>query len=441
MRTFRPVEKARFYLPLAVFMVLAALVGAPPANAHMQHLEGNPEQAVHAGFVGIDGKQFIAPNGTPLYLKGINLGNWMVPEGYMFKFDHARSPRLIYTAIEQLVGDREARAFWKTFRETYITHDDIRYIKSLGFNSVRVPLHYRLFVSDWDPNTLGGPGFALLDRLIAWCREEGLYVILDMHAAPGGQTGDNIDDSWGHPFLYDSEHNQELLIRIWRTLAERYSAETAVLGYDLLNEPIADFVDTAYFNPKLEPLFKRIAAAIREVDANHIIILSGAQWGTNFQVLGEPFDPKLAYTFHTYWTDPVQDSIQSYVDFANTHNVPLWLGESGENTDEWVAAMRQLLEANNIGWAFWPYKKIDSSSSVVSVPKTEAWDAIVAFANNPRTSLKDIRTIRPPSQVINAALDDLLANIRFENTTPNAGYIEALGLQIPEPPADVADNR
>jgi len=423
-----------------LLLVLVMMASLPLfAHAHMQQLDG--DLAASPGFVGIEGKQFVTPDGAPLRLRGINLGNWMVPEGYMFKFDRATSPKLIYTAIEQLVGERAAREFWTKFRDTYISRDDIRYIKSLGFNSIRVPLHYRLFVSERDSRTLEGPGYALLDRLVAWCREAGLYVILDMHAAPGGQTGDNIDDSWGHPFLYDSEHYQTLLIRIWRKLAKRYSDEPAVLGYDLLNEPIAHFVDTAYFNPKLEPLFKRISAAIREVDNNHIIILSGAQWGTNIDVLGAPFDGKLAYTFHTYWTRPVQESIQRYVDFADTYNVPMWLGESGENTDEWVAAMRQLLEDNNIGWAFWPYKKIDSSSAVVSVPKTEAWDAVIAFANSPRASLADIRAHRPAREVIRKALNDLLVKIRFENSVPNTGYIHALGLAIPEPEPDVADAR
>jgi hypothetical protein len=428
-------------------MVLAAVIIFGPAfsaQAGIESIETDPTSSATTatdGFVDTNGKNFVTPNGAPLHLKGSNHGNWLVPEGYMFKFEKATSPRLIYTAIEQLIGVQRARVFWNTFRETYITRDDIRFIKRLGLNSVRVPLHDRLFVSESDMDTLDGPGFPLLDRLIAWCREEGLYVILDMHAAPGGQTGDNIDDSWGFPFLYDSERDQALLIRIWRTLAERYSDEPAVLGYDLLNEPIAHFLDTAYFNPKLEPLFKRIVTAIREVDANHIIFLTGAQWGTNFDVLGASFEDKVAYTFHTYWTDPVQDTIQRFVDFAETYNVPLWLGESGENTDEWIAAMRQLLEQNNIGWAFWPYKKIDSPSAVVSVSKTEAWDAIVAFADSPRASLADIRAHRPASAVIDRALDELLDNIRFENSTPNAGYIQALGLEIPASGTDIADIR
>src|SRR6266581_7410596 len=155
-------------------------------------------------FVTTRGKVIASPDGKPLLLRGINLGNWLLPEGYMFKFKTTNSPRLIKTAISELVGEDEARRFWKTYRDNYITREDIRFIKQSGFNSVRVPFSYRLFVSDATVPRLDGPGYELLDRVVDWCRREGLYVILDMHAAPGGQTGDNIDDSWGYPFLFES---------------------------------------------------------------------------------------------------------------------------------------------------------------------------------------------------------------------------------------------
>ena len=123
-----------------------------------------------------------------MLLKGIGLGNWLLPEGYMFKFKTTNSPRLIETAINQLVGEDEARNFWQTYRDNYITRDDIHFLKQAGFNSIRVPFSYRLLVSDARPSRLEGPGYELLDRLVDWCRQESLYVILDMHAAPGGQT-------------------------------------------------------------------------------------------------------------------------------------------------------------------------------------------------------------------------------------------------------------
>jgi GNAT superfamily N-acetyltransferase len=380
-------------------------------------------------FVTTRGREFIAPDGRTLHLRGVNLGNWLVPEGYMFKFKAANSPRLIQTVVKQLVGEDEARRFWQAYRDNYITAEDIKFIKQSGFNSVRVPFNYRLFVAEGEPQRLEGVGYELLERVVGWCKKEGLYVVLDMHAAPGGQTGDNIDDSWGYPFLFDSPESQALTVRIWQKLAVRYKDEPTVLGYDLLNEPIPHFFDTAYFNPKLEPLYRKLVTGIRGVDRNHIIFLGGAQWDTNFKVFGPPFDAKLAYTFHKYWMDVKQDAVQEYVDFSNKYNVPVWMGESGENTDEWIAAFRTLLEQNGIGWCFWPYKKMAATSCVASIKQPAEWAAIVSFADNPRTTFEEVRKNRPPQAQVAKALTDYLEQIKFKNCEVNGGYLKALGLK------------
>src|SRR6266404_582775 len=125
-------------------------------------------------FVTTRGNEFISPTGKPLLLKGINLGNWLLPEGYMFKFKTASSPRLIQTVVNELVGEDEGRRFWKAYRENYITREDIHFIKQSGFNSVRVPFSYRLFVSEGEQQRLEGPGYDLLDHVVDWCRKEGL---------------------------------------------------------------------------------------------------------------------------------------------------------------------------------------------------------------------------------------------------------------------------
>jgi aryl-phospho-beta-D-glucosidase BglC (GH1 family) len=347
----------------------------------------------------------------------------------MLKFKTTNSPRLIEAAINELVGEDEARKFWKTYRDNYITREDIRFIKQSGFNSVRVPFNYRLFVSDGTVPVLEGPGYELLDSVVAWCRHEGLYVILDMHAAPGGQTGDNIDDSFAYPFLFESRESQELTINVWRKIAARYRNEPAVIGYDLLNEPIAHYFDVVSLNPMLEPLYRRIVSGIREVDRNHIIFLGGAQWDTNFKVFGPPFDPKLAYTFHKYWMTVNQDAIQEYLDFRDRYNVSIWMSESGENTDEWIASFRQLLEMKNIGWCFWPYKKLDSTSCIVSSKVPVNWATIVDFADGPRTTFEDVRKHRPPKEKIQEGLNDYLERIKFANCRINTGYLKALGLR------------
>lgn len=379
-------------------------------------------------FVTTRGTDIVLPDGTPILLRGINIGNWLVPEGYMFKFTHANSPRRINETFTQLLGPEEAKKFWKQYRDNYITKEDIAFIKKSGLNSVRIPFNYRLFVSEDHDTRFAGPGWEMLDRVIQWCSEENLFVILDMHCAPGGQTGDNIDDSDGYPFLFTSDDAQQLTIDLWKKIAYRYANETIVIGYDFLNEPIATYFDAAQFNHLLEPLYKRIVAAVREVDTNHIVFLGGAQWNNNFSVFGKPFDTKAVYTFHKYWCDTTQAMVQEYADFMNKYNVPIWMGESGENTDRWIDAWRRLNEKNNFGWCFWPYKKMDSGSNMVSIKKSAEWDSIVTFANKPRTTYKEIREARPSNEVIKKAFADYLELCKFSNCTLNEGYMQALGL-------------
>jgi hypothetical protein len=286
-----------------------------------------------------------------------------------------------------------------------------------------------LFVSEGTTQRLEGPGYELLDRVVDWCRAEGVYVILDMHAAPGGQTGDNIDDSFGYPFLFESRESQELTVNLWRRLAARYRGQPTVIGYDLLNEPIAHYFDAASLNPKLEPLYRRIVSAIREVDRDHVIFLGGAQWDGNFKVFGPPFDTRLVYTFHQYWMTVNQDAIQQYLNFRDKYNVPVWMGESGENTDEWIDSYRRLLEAHNIGWCFWPYKKLDATSCIVSIDSPDDWATIIAFADGPRTTFEEVRKLRPPKVKVQKALNDYLERIKFANCRINRGYLKALGLE------------
>ncbi len=380
-------------------------------------------------FITVKGREIINTDGENFLLKGINLGNWLVPEGYMFHFKSPNSPRMIYDIFNILIGEEEANNFWDTYRSNYIIKDDIHFLKSLGFNSVRIPFNFRLFITDYPYNELKGVGYKLLDQVIKWCKEEDLYVILDMHCAPGGQTGDNIDDSYGYPFLFESPESQRLTIDIWRKLADIYKDESIIIGYDLLNEPIAHYFDVEKLNPGLEPLYKRITKAVREVDTNHIIFLGGAQWDSNFKVFGPPFDKKLVYTFHKYWTEPTREVIQDYIDFSKKYNVPIWLGESGETSNEWINSFRTMLEENNIGWCFWPYKKLDSERGVVSINKPDNFDIIIDFANDENYDYSSIRENRPDFENVRSALKQYLENCKFKNCTVNEDYIKALGLK------------
>ncbi len=383
-----------------------------------------------ADFARVDGKIIRDGQGQELLLRGTNLGNWLNPEGYMFHFTNVNSFRLIDQVLKELVGADRARDFWQSFRDHYITKEDISFLKKIGCNHLRVPFNFKFFLVEDYPDVWLEEGFKRLDDVIRWCDEENVYVILDLHAAPGGQTGDNIDDSWGYPWLFENETAQKTTIALWRKLAERYKDRKIVLGYDLLNEPIPHYWENKEsLNKELEPLYKRIVQAIREVDKKHIIFLGGAQWNTNFDVFGPPFDKNSAYTFHKYWMPTEQSHIQAYVDFREKYNVPVWIGETGENTDEWITDFRRLLEKNNIGWSFWPYKKMDSPRGIVSFFKTAEWDSIIQYAEGSRKNYEEIRKNKPAAAVVDKALADLLENIKFKNCQANPGYIKALGLK------------
>lgn len=375
-------------------------------------------------FAHTDGKHVVAPGGEKLLLRGINLGNWLVPEGYMFHFEKGpASYREISALFNDLIGPDQTTRFWKQYRDAYITEADIGFIHEAGFNCVRIPFHYKL-IDD-------GTGFPLLDRAIAWCRQQHLWVILDMHCAPGGQTGTNIDDSWGYPWLFESEEQQQLAAGLWRSIAQRYADEPTVLGYDLLNEPIPPPV--AQLNPRLEPVYRKITEAIRQVDGHHAVILGGAQWDSNFAVLGPPFDANAIYTFHKYWTAPTKDVIQPYLDFRERYQAPIWMGESGENQDAWIAEFRTMLEKNEVGWAFWPYKKMDATTSPVSFARPMHWDEIVTYAALPGGigAAEEHMKKRPPLDRSRATLADLLEKIKLEKCRVNEGYLKALGLRAP----------
>ena len=381
-------------------------------------------------FIHAEGARLVDAQGERFAIKGINLGNWLVPEGYMFKFAHARAPTEIARVIEALVGPEGASRFWSEFRDIYVAKEDIGFIKAAGFNTVRVPLHWRLFVEpDADADRFEGPGWSLLDRLIAWCREAGLRVIIDLHAAPGGQTGVNHDDGTGFPLTFYVPRYRQLTVALWRELAARYRDDPTVLGYDLLNEPISPYTDENYLNPRLETFYREIVTAIRSVDQNHLVLLAGSQWSTNFAVFDRPFDANAVYTYHKFWANPTRDSLQSYLNFSNRWNVPLLIGETGELTNKWNEGFRRLHDRFGIGWCFWPYKNLESDSTVISIQKPAGWDLIANVGSS------DIGAPEPSSfpfrQQAQAILDAYLEAARFRNGHINGDYLNSLGLTVP----------
>lgn len=382
-------------------------------------------------FIGIDGHDLVAPDGSKFFITGTNLGNWLNPEGYMFGFGRTNSPRMIHDMLCEIVGPYAAADFWKEFQQNYITRADIDYIASTGANTVRLPFHYKLFTDEeFLGNTSATTGYERVDSVVKWCRDAGMYVILDMHDCPGGQTGDNIDDSYGYPWLMTDSAAQATFCRVWTDIARRYATEPVILGYELMNEPVATYFENQdELNACLQPLYKRAVAAIREVDRNHIILIGAPQWNGNFKPLTEwDYDDKIMFTCHRYGGDTTAEAIKDFICFRDRSGKPMFMGEIGHNSDEWQRAFVDVLVDNNIGYTFWPYKKRDGSC-MVGITMPEGWNEIVRYADGPRAGFGEIRANMPDRRAAAEAMHALLDSCRFEHCKPQAGYIASIGLK------------
>jgi len=378
-------------------------------------------------FLHTAGQDIVNEAGKKIYLKGVGLGNWLLPEGYMWKFGgQGDRPRKIEKVIADLVGNEKAGQFWKSFRQNYITEADMKRIAELGFNSVRPALNSRLFLTEGDNPVYVDEGFRLLDSLVSWCRKHKLYVIIDMHGAPGGQTGANIDDSPKDiPEFFIEKKYQDQLVDLWVKIAGKYKDEPTVAAYDLLNEPLPKGTGAAEkYKHLLVPLYQRITAAIRKVDTKHMITLEGFDWSNDWSLFDKPFDSNVFYQFHYYcWARPDNlNSIDEYIKKRNELNTPIWVGETGEKGNAIYWATTQLFEANNIGFSFWPWKKMDTQNTPYSIKKPDQWDLIAAYTKG---------GAKPDAVLAGKILHELLENIKISNCVYFEDVCHAILTRIP----------
>jgi endoglucanase len=385
------------------------------------------------GFLRADGKRIVDERGDEILLRGMGLGGWMLQEGYMLQVGNLGQQHVIRGRIEELVGSKKTEAFYAAWRANYITKADIDAMGAWGFNSVRLPMHYNLFTPSIDEEPVAGEdtwreeGFALTDRLLAWCKANGMYLILDLHAAPGGQGNDLpiSDRDPAKPSLWESEANQRKTIALWRRLAQRYKDEPWIGAYNLINEPNWGFArkddrngckETG--NAPLRKLKVDITRAIREVDTRHMIVIEGNCWGNNYQGMLPLWDDNLVISFHKYWNHNTPESIATHVALREATNAPIWLGESGENSNVWFADAIRLVEERDIGWAFWPLKKIGFNNPLEVRPNA-GYTQLVEYWND--------RGPKPTADAAYAALMQLASHdVRFENTVHHEDVIDAM---------------
>ena len=374
------------------------------------------------GFLKTSGTKIVDGNGDNFLLRGIGLGGWLVPEGYMLQTSSfANAAWQFRQKIEDLVGVQNADNFFNLYRANFVTRKDVQQIAAWGFNSIRLPMHFNLLTPQSTPFVYSEEGFATIDSLLQWCEESKIYLILDLHAAPGGQSKDNIADyNPAYLPLWEDQIAQQRTVYLWKTIATRYADKQWIGGYDLINETAYNF--TTGNNQPLRDLFVTITNGIRAVDKNHIIFIEGNWYATSFDNLSPAWDDNMAYSFHKYWNGTDAGSINYLVSLRNNTQRPLWLGESGENSNQWFTDAIKLVESYNIGWAWWTLKKVEGNNSMMFVNKPAEYDYLLKYWSGQAT--------KPSVDYAVNALTKFALSLNIDSCKTNSGVIDAMFRQV-----------
>ena len=358
-------------------------------------------------------------NSNNVILRGINLGGWMLQEPYLFQFTGAAdSQHEFKEKLVEFIGQENTDNFYNAWYENFITQGDVDSLASNGYNSIRLPMHYDLFTLPIQDEPVSGEntwinlGFSMVDNLLDWCESNNMYLILDLHAAPGGQGfGSDINDyNPNLPSLWESEENKNKTIALWGKLAERYSNEPWIGGYDLLNETHWNLAEN-----ELRNFYIDVTNEIRQYDQNHIIFIEGNGYANDFSGLTPPWDDNMVYSFHKYWS--FNDSLDWITWIRNEYGVPLWMGEGGENSNQWFTEAIKLFEENYIGWAFWPWKKLESISAPYAIATNSNYQLLINYFRGEASAPSIENAVNGLMQL---AEDSHISNNRFQKDVVDA---------------------
>ena len=333
-----------------------------------------------AAFLQIQGG-VLTQQGRPFTLRGVNLGGWLMMEGYIL---HALNQpvRTLRRDFCRALGEPAWQDLLAGFRRQFIREEDFRQIAALGLNCVRLPFHYSLI--ETRPYQYSSQGFGYLDRAVRWAGRHGLRVILDLHGACGSQNHDWHSDSDGTARLWTTRSFQDRTVALWECVAARYREQPVVAGYDLLNESVTE--DRAPLNA----LYQRLARAIRRVDPHHLLIVEGNRWATDLECLDPIPDGNLLLSVHFY--EPLdftfnfvphqrypgsgglmtREGLARILDrhqrVAARWDAPVLVGEFGVNyrggvygEDEWLRDALALFAERGFHWTYWTYKAVKNA--------------------------------------------------------------------------------
>ena len=382
----------------------------------------NPASAGELPWLHTKGGHIVDETGKTVVLRGVNLGGWLVEEMWMMPFvtippagsgfpeitDHSK----LWNVIEKRFGRDETQVLRSALRDAWLGEDDLKRIRGMGLNTVRVPFLYDLLD---EPD-----GYSWLDRVIDWAGQNGLYVILDMHGAPGRQSDADHTGKVGVNRLFKEAKMVARTAKIWAALAGRYKDRPEVAGYDLLNEPMG-----AKNSASLYAVQNRLYKAIRAIDPRHLIFVEDGYKGAAHMPRPSRFGWRnVVFSPHTYCfkAKSAEAQLGCRKPFASEilkkqrqSPVPFYIGEFNVEPHGRPATLRRLIgifERHGWSWSFWTYKVVmkDGTDSLWGLyrnpnPIREPLDP---FRDTAGDLLRKFRQLRSGALVENAALADSL---------------------------------
>ena len=324
--------------------------------------------------------QITDTNNQPVFLKGCNTGNWLMLEMWMLNYagKGIEDQHEFIETLEHRFGKKEAENLMDIYRSHWIKESDFDIIKSFGMNTVRLPFDYKLLMdSDKKPFKLKTDAWEWLDLAIKIAKEKGLYVILDMHGAPGRQSGMDHSGRVGYNKLWSIKSFQDQTAWLWREISNRYKNETTIAAYDLLNEPWGSS------EKNLKKIILKCYKEIRKNDDNHIVIFPGHTSGIDFyKNIKSVKLSNVIYTMHFYpgffgWgsatpyvhAEFLLEGLPNWVSKMEEFNSPLLIGEFNvvlKNAGGGEMMRRYYNFYESLYWpaTMWSYKVLDATGGV-----------------------------------------------------------------------------
>jgi aryl-phospho-beta-D-glucosidase BglC (GH1 family) len=312
------------------------------------------------------GNDLVRPDGTPVRLRGVNLGGWLVEEMWMTPWmdkppttsdlpkieDHVS----LWGVVEKRFGHDGMVRVRDEWRDNWITDADFARIKDAGFDHVRIPFLDSLIE---EPN-----GLRRLHGAVEMAARHGLYSVLDMHGAPGRQNESDHSGQVKKNRLWFDVENITKMEELWATLGREFGNDPNVAMFDLMNEPMG-----APNPAMLFLVYDRVYRAVRKTAPNKVIVIEDGYKG--FETTPHPNLAQwtnVCYSLHFYNFDAKTSNdhvsaLKSHekrdLELQGYRQAPLYIGEFNLEPHGNPEVMREFTgEMTRAGWswALWTYK-------------------------------------------------------------------------------------